>query len=60
MRGIIADAAARGLEFELVARPAADTLKRAASVLGREPHFVVKYLVVKRSGGSFLFALAPG
>ena len=54
------DAAARGLEVELVERPAAESLEAAAAVLGIDPSSVVKTLVVKRADGSFLFALIPG
>ena len=56
---VVEDAAARRLAIELVSRPAADTLEQAAAMLGLAPHFVVKSLVVKRSDGSFLFALVP-
>ena len=54
------DAAARGLEVEVVARPAADSLEAAATLLGLQPSDIVKSLVVKRHDGSFLFALVPG
>ncbi|ROS54532.1 aminoacyl-tRNA deacylase [Frigoribacterium sp. PhB24] len=54
------DAAARGLEVEIVARPAADSLEAAATSLGLQPSDIVKSLVVKRHDGSFLFALVPG
>jgi Cys-tRNA(Pro)/Cys-tRNA(Cys) deacylase len=57
---LLADAAARGLAVEVVARPAADSLEEAAALLGVEPSSVVKSLVVKRHDGSFLFALVPG
>ncbi|NQW86121.1 MULTISPECIES: aminoacyl-tRNA deacylase [unclassified Frigoribacterium] len=55
-----ADAAARGLAVEIVARPAADSLEAAAALLGLQPSDIVKSLVVKRHDGSFLFALVPG
>ena len=55
-----ADAAARGLDIELVSRPAADSLEAAAELLGLRPHSVVKSLVVKRRDGDYLFALVPG
>lgn len=54
------DAAARGLEIELVRRRKAGTLEEAASVLGVPPRSIVKTLVVKRRDGDFLFALVPG
>jgi len=57
---VMADAAARGIEVELVERPAADSLEDAASVLGIDPASIVKSLVVKRHDGSYLFALIPG
>ena len=55
-----ADAAARGLEIEVVARPRARSLDEAAELLGITPADIVKTLVVKRSDGAFLFALVPG
>jgi Cys-tRNA(Pro)/Cys-tRNA(Cys) deacylase len=55
-----ADAAARGLAVEIVARPAADSLEAAARALGLQPSDIVKSLVVRRHDGSFLFALVPG
>ena len=39
---------------------AAGSLEEAASILGISPADIVKSLVVKRSDGSFLFALIPG
>lgn len=53
-------AAARGLDIELRARPAARTLEEAAAGLGLEPKDIVKTLVVKRSDDAYLFALVPG
>lgn len=55
-----ADAAARGLDVEIVERPAARSLFEAAELLGIEPSDIVKSLVVKRKDGTFLFALVPG
>lgn len=55
-----ADAAARGIPVEFVDRPAADSLEGAAELLGVAPSAIVKSLVVKRSDGTFLFALIPG
>lgn len=57
---VLADAARRGLEIEIVARPAADSLEAAAELLGVEASSVVKSIVVKRHDGSFVFALVPG
>ncbi|MCU1406139.1 MAG: hypothetical protein JWQ43_2442 [Glaciihabitans sp.] len=54
------DAAARGIAVEIVARPAAESLEAAATLLGIDPARLVKTLVVKRHDGSFLFALVPG
>lgn len=55
-----ADAAARGIPIEIIERPAARSLEEAASILGISPAEIVKSLVVKRSDGTFLFALIPG
>ncbi len=57
---VIADAAARGIPLEIVARPNASSLEEAAGILGVDPSVIVKSLVVKRSDGTFLFALVPG
>ncbi len=57
---VAADAAARGLAVEIFPRPAAGSLVEAAALMGIEPSDIVKSLVVKRSDGSFLFALVPG
>lgn len=56
----LADAAARGLQVEVVERPAAKSLAEAAGILGISPADIVKSLVVKHKDGSFLFALIPG
>jgi Cys-tRNA(Pro) deacylase len=56
----LADAAARGLEVQLVERLAATSLEEAAAILGITPADIVKSLVVKHKDGSFLFALVPG
>ena len=56
----LADAAARGLEVELVERLAAQSLEEAAAILGITPADIVKSLVVKHKDGSFPFALVPG
>ncbi len=57
---VLADAAARGLDVEIITRPAAGSLVEAAELLGIAPSGIVKTLVVKRADGSFLFALVPG
>lgn len=54
------DAAARGIQIEIVSRPAADSLEEAAALLGLAPSSIVKTLVVKRRDDTFLFALVPG
>jgi prolyl-tRNA editing enzyme YbaK/EbsC (Cys-tRNA(Pro) deacylase) len=56
----LADAAARGLEVEIVERLAAKSLEEAAGILGITPADIVKSLVVKHKDGSFLYALDPG
>ncbi|WP_411373921.1 aminoacyl-tRNA deacylase [Arthrobacter sp. MPF02] len=56
----LADAAARGLQVEVVERPAARSLEEAAGILGISPADIVKSLVVKHKDGTFLFALIPG
>ncbi|WIB61611.1 YbaK/EbsC family protein [Curtobacterium sp. MCLR17_007] len=55
-----ADAAARGLQVEVLERPAADSLAQAAELLGIDPGDIVKTLVVKRHDGDFVLALVPG
>ncbi|WP_448006950.1 aminoacyl-tRNA deacylase [Agromyces bauzanensis] len=55
-----ADAAARGLEVEIIARPAARSLEEAAELMGITPADIVKSLVVKRSDDTYVFALVPG
>ncbi|MDX2025384.1 YbaK/EbsC family protein [Microcella sp.] len=57
---VAADAAARGLEVEFIERMRANSLEEAAEILGITPADIVKSLVVKRSDGTFLFALIPG
>ncbi|MEJ1192749.1 aminoacyl-tRNA deacylase [Pseudarthrobacter sp. CCNWLW207] len=59
-RRFLADAAARGLDVEVVERLAARSLEEAAGILGITPADIVKSLVVKHKDGSFLFALIPG
>jgi Cys-tRNA(Pro)/Cys-tRNA(Cys) deacylase len=57
---VAADAAARGISIDFVARPAASSLEEAAGLLGIAAASIVKTLVVKRHDGSYLFALIPG
>lgn len=60
---VLADAASRGLDIEIVARPAADSLQGAAALLGVSPADIVKTLVVRRKTPlptSYLFVLVPG
>jgi len=57
---VVADAEARSIPIEIVEREAASSLDEAARALGIEPSSLVKSLVVKRSDGSYLFALVPG
>lgn len=57
---VTADAAARGIPIDIVERPNAASLEEAAEILGVNPSVIVKSLVVKRSDGTFLFALVPG
>jgi Cys-tRNA(Pro)/Cys-tRNA(Cys) deacylase len=54
------DAAARGILIDFVERPGAGSLEEAAELLGISAADIVKTLVVKRSDGTFLFALIPG
>jgi Cys-tRNA(Pro)/Cys-tRNA(Cys) deacylase len=57
---VAADAEARGIHIEFVERTNARSLEEAAEILGITPADIVKSLVVKRSDGTFLFALVPG
>ncbi len=57
---VAADSIRRGLTVEFVERMRASSLEEAASLLGITPAEIVKSLVVKRSDGTFLFALIPG
>lgn len=54
------DAAARGLAIDIRERLRANSLEEAAQLLGIRPADIVKTLVVKRSDGTYLFALVPG
>lgn len=53
-------AAARGLDIEVRERTEARSLQEAADILGIPASGIVKTLVVKRSDGTYLFALVPG
>ena len=57
---VVADAAARGIDIEIVDRIGATSLEHAAELLGIDPSGIVKTLVVKHKDGSYLFALIPG
>lgn len=57
---VLADAQVRGIRVEIQERPEASSLEEAAAILGVDPSVIVKSLVVKRSDGTFLFALIPG
>lgn len=50
----------RGLTVHVQERPAANSLKEAAEILGLQPADIIKTLVVKRSDDTYLFALIPG
>lgn len=54
------DAERRGIPIKIVERPPATSLENAAELLGITPAEIVKSLVVKRSDGTYLFALVPG
>lgn len=56
---MLADAERRGLEVELVERPAAGSLEEAAAQLGVPPADIVKTLVVQH-GDAFVLVLVPG
>jgi Cys-tRNA(Pro) deacylase len=55
-----ADVKARGLDVEVIERPAADSLQQAADLLGIATSDIVKTLVVKRHNDDYLLALVPG
>lgn len=55
-----ADAAERGLDIQVIERPAARSLEEAAQLLGITPADIVKSLVVKKSDDTYVFALVPG
>lgn len=56
---MLADAERRGLTVELVERPAAGSLEKAAALLGVPPADIVKTLVVQH-GDAFVLVLVPG
>ena len=55
-----ADTSARGLEVEIIERPAARSLEEAAELMGITPGDIVKSLVLKKSDDTYVFALVPG
>jgi Cys-tRNA(Pro)/Cys-tRNA(Cys) deacylase len=57
---MLAGARAHGLAVEVRARPAARSLPEAAALLGLTPADIAKTLVLRRSDGSYLFAVLPG
>jgi len=57
---VLADAAARGIDIEIVDREPAASLEEAAALMGLHPASLIKSLVVKRHDDTFLFALVPG
>ena len=57
---MLAAAAQRGLAVEVRPRPPARSLEEAAAVLGITPADIAKTLVLRRSAGSYLFAVLPG
>lgn len=57
---VAADATSRGLAVEFIERMRASSLEEAAEILGIATSDIVKSLVVKRSDGTYLFALIPG
>lgn len=60
---VAADAAARGLEVEIVERPNAGSLAEAAAIMGIRPADIVKTMVVRKktpAPESYLLVLVPG
>ena len=57
---MLAGARERGLIVEVRPRPAARSLPEAAELLGLTPADIAKTLVLRRSDGSYLFAVLPG
>jgi Cys-tRNA(Pro)/Cys-tRNA(Cys) deacylase len=60
VRRMLAAAAERGLAVEVRTRPPARSLEEAAELLGLTPADIAKTLVLRRSDGSYLFAVLPG
>ncbi|GAA1835257.1 aminoacyl-tRNA deacylase [Microlunatus capsulatus] len=57
---MLAGARAHGLAVEVRPRPPARSLPEAAALLGLTPADIAKTLVLRRSDGSYLFAVLPG
>lgn len=57
---VMLDAERRGIPIEIVPRAQASSLVEAAALLKIPASQLVKTLVIKRSDGTFLFALIPG
>ena len=60
VRRMLAAAEERGLEIGVRPRPPARSLEEAAALLGLPPAGIAKTLVLRRSGGEYLFAVLPG
>lgn len=60
VRRMLAGAEEHGLAVEVRPRPAARSLPEAAALLGVTPADIAKTLVLRRSDGSYLFAVLPG
>ena len=60
VRRMLAAAEQRGLDVEVRPRPPARSLEEAAAVLGITAADIAKTLVLRRSGGEYLFAVLPG
>lgn len=57
---VLADAAARGLDVQIVERAEARSIEEAAALIGVDVASLVKTLVVKRSDDRYLLVLVPG
>ena len=60
VRRMLEDADRRGLDVEVRPRPPARSLEEAAALLGIAPADIAKTLVLRRSDGTYLFAVLPG
>ena len=60
VRRVLAAAQQRGFAVEIRPRRAAASLPEAAALLGLTPADIAKTLVLRRSAGSYLFAVLPG